>query len=117
MNKYIAKTVFRIVSGAGNHKPQFDEQWRVVEAKDEREALKKAREHGRREEDTFLNSSNETVKWQFIDVTDLTEIQNMADGVQIYSRIEETEDAGQYINVAKQKARAIETLSNFVYIF
>lgn len=117
MNKYIAKTVFRIISGEGNHTPQFDEQLRFIEAKDEREALKKAREKARSEEDSFLNNRQETVRWQFIDVTDLTDVTHMTDGSQIYSRIEEADDAGHYITAAKKKARAIETLSNFVYIF
>ncbi|HXB39353.1 MAG TPA: DUF4288 domain-containing protein [Bacteroidia bacterium] len=117
MNKYIAKTVFQIISGKGEHRPQFDEQLRVIEAKDEKEALRKAREKGRNEEDSFPNNENETVKWKFIEVTDLMRIENMSDGAEIYSRIEEADDAAQYITVAKQKARTIETLSNFVYIF
>src|SRR5690242_20485388 len=117
MNKYIAKTVFQIVSGKGDHTPQFDEQLRIIEAKDEKEALRKAREKGRSKEDSFPNRNNETVSWKFIEVTDLLFLENMNDGAEIYSRIEETDDAAQYIYAAKQKARTIETLSNFVYIF
>ena len=117
MHKYVAKMVFQIVSGQGNHTPQFDEQLRLIEANSDKEALKKARETGKREEDAFLNAKNETVKWQFIDVIDLLLVKNMNDGAQIYSRIEETPDATHYINAAKQKARTIETLSNFEYIF
>lgn len=117
MSSYIAKIVFQIISGPGNHTPQFDEQLRLIEAKDDKEALKKARETGRLEEDSFLNSQNETVKWKFIDVTDLVLIRDMSHGAQIYSRIEEATDAGQYIHMARQKARTVETLSNFEYIF
>jgi len=117
MNKYIAKTVFQIVSGKGDHTPQFDEQLRIIEAKDEREALRKAREKGRSEEDVFQNNHNETVRWKFIEVTDLLLLNNLGDGAEIYSRIEEADDAARYITVAKQKARTIETLSNFVFLF
>jgi len=117
MNKYIAKIVFQIVSGSGEHKPQFDEQLHLLEAKDEKEALKNARAKGRAEEDSFPNEKNEIVKWKFIDVVDLLEIRDIKEGSQIYSRIEEAEDAGNYISVAKQKARTVETLSNLAYIF
>ena len=117
MNKYIAKIVFQIVSGNGEHKPQFDEQLHLIESKDEKEALKKSREKGRSEEDSFLNEKSETVKWKFIDVVDLLEIKDMKDGAQIYSRIEEADNATNYINIARQKARTVETLSNLAYIF
>jgi hypothetical protein len=117
MNKYIAKIVLQIVSGNGQHKPQFDEQLHLIEAKDEKEALKKARERGKSEEDHFPNEKNETVRWKFIDVVDLLEMGDMKGGSQIYSRIEEADDATNYINVVKQKARTIETLSNLAYVF
>jgi hypothetical protein len=41
----------------------------------------------------------------------------MKDGSQIYSRIEEADNATNYINTAKLKARTIETLSNLAYAF
>ena len=117
MNKYIAKIVFQIVSENGEHKPQFDEQLHLLEAKDEKDALKKARAKGRSEEDSFHNEKKELVKWKFIDVVDLLEIRDMKEGSQIYSRIEEADDATNYINIVKQKARTVETLSNLAYIF
>lgn len=117
MTKYIGKIVFQVITGDGKHKPQFDEQFRIFEAKTEKEALKKARAKGKEEETSFQNESNETVKWKFIGVVELLELQDMADGAQIYSCTEETEDATNYINVIKQKERTLETLSNFVYIF
>jgi hypothetical protein len=117
MKKYIAKIVYQIITGKGEHKPQFDEQLRLIEARDEKEALQKARARGKNEEDSFLNSQKEKVRWQFIDVADLFEMRDLRDGAQIYSRIEEADDAALYINLTRQKARKVETLSNFVYIF
>jgi hypothetical protein len=117
MNNYIAKIVFQIVSGNGEHTPQFDEQLRLIEARTDKEALAKARETGKNEEHSFMNSKSEWVQWKFIDVTDLTLLKEMSHGTQIYSRIEETSDARQYINMTRQKARTIETLSNFEYIY
>jgi len=117
MNKYIAKLAFQIVSGDGKHTPQFDEQFRIFEAKSENEALAKARAKGKEEETSFLNESKENVSWKYIGVLDLIELKDMEDGAQIYSNTEEAEDATSYINIVKQKERTIETLSNFVYIF
>ena len=42
MNWYVAKIVFRIISGEGNHNAQFDEQLRLISAEDERQAFEKA---------------------------------------------------------------------------
>ncbi len=117
MKKYIAKIAFQIVSGDGKHTPQFDEQFRIFEAKTENEALVKARAKGKEEEMSFLNDNKENVSWKYIGVLELLELKDMADGAQIYSVTEEAEDAANYINIVKQKERTIETLSNFVYIF
>ncbi len=117
MHKYMAKLAFQIVSGDGKHTPQFDEQFRIFEAKTENEALVKARIKGKEEETSFLNDKKENVSWKYIGVLELIELKNMEDGAQIYSNTEETEDAANYINSVKQKERTIETLSNFVYIF
>ncbi|MEO8761105.1 MAG: DUF4288 domain-containing protein [Bacteroidia bacterium] len=116
-SKYIAKIAFQIVSGDGKHTPQFDEQFRIFEAKTENEALIKARAKGKEEEVSFLNEKHENVSWKFIGVLELLELKDMADGAQIYATTEEAEDAASYINIVKQKERTIETLSNFVYIF
>lgn len=117
MNKYIAKIVFQIVSGDGKHTPQFDEQFRLFEAKTENEALTKARAKGKEEETSFLNEKKENVIWKYIGVTELMEIQDMEDGAQIYACTQEIDDVNNYLHIAKQKERTIETLSNFAYIY
>src|ERR1700752_5033322 len=77
MNKYIAKLAFQIVSGDGKHTPQFDEQFRIFEAKNENEALAKARAKGKAEEISFLNESKENVSWKYIGVLELLELKDM----------------------------------------
>jgi hypothetical protein len=54
MNWYLAKFVFRIICGDGDHSPQFDEQLRLVAGNSKEEAFRKAREMGRKEEETFF---------------------------------------------------------------
>ena len=43
MKWFLAKLVFRIHCGNGNHTPQFDEQLRLIYAEDELHAFHKAR--------------------------------------------------------------------------
>ena len=53
MKWYLAKMVFRIICGEGEHTPQFDEQLRLVAGLTKEEAFQKAREMGRKEEEAF----------------------------------------------------------------
>jgi hypothetical protein len=101
MNWYIAKIVFKISCG---RKPQFDEHLRLIQANNFEEAFLKARILGLKEEDTFLNDRQKPVKWEFINVADLYPLTDLKDGVEIYSRIHEEEEANNYIHNVHQKA-------------
>lgn len=104
MNWYIAKIVFRIITGDGNHRPQFDEQLRLITANDEDEAFEKAQQIGREEEDSFMNQKNQTVKWTFINIPELNKLPSLSDGIEIYSRVNEYENAKRYIDTVHKKA-------------
>jgi hypothetical protein len=104
MNWYIAKIVFRIISGDGDHMPQFDEQLRLIQASDEDEAFEKAQQIGRDEEDSFMNHKNELVQWSFINIPELNKLPALNDGVEIYSRVNEYENAKRYIDTVNRKA-------------
>lgn len=106
MNWYIAKIVFRISSG---EKPQFDEHLRLIQAGNFEEAFLKARMLGILEEDSFMNHSNQKVSWEFINVADLCPITELKDGTEIYSRIHEESEAGNYINLVHQRASFMRT--------
>lgn len=108
MNWYIAKIVFRIICGDGSHTAQFDEQLRLVKADKKEEALLKAQLLGSREEETFFNSSQQLVKWQFINVSDLYRISDIIDGAELYSRVEEKDDGESYEMLVHEKAARIE---------
>lgn len=111
MNWYAAKIVFQIDSGS-NTSLQFDEQLRLISAPGKKEALQKARETGKKEESSFLNHQGKTIYWRFIDVADLVEIDQLKDGVEVYSRIKETDYSSGYVELIKQKASQIEMRSN-----
>lgn len=107
MNWYVAKLVFRIVCGDGRHAAQFDEQLRLFKAFTKQEALEKARERGAAEAVSFPNQHNQTVQWQFIDVSDLYLVHHVGDGAELYSRIEEKDNAADYETFVRQKAQHI----------
>ena len=104
MNWYIAKLVFRIITGDGNHMPQFDEQLRLINANNEEEAFEKAHQLGREEEDSFMNQKNQVVKWAFINIPELNKLPSLSDGMEIYSKVNEYENAKRFIDTVNQKA-------------
>ena len=107
MNWYLAKMVFRILCGDGNHTPQFDEQLRLVSAGTKEEAFHKAQLLGGREEEMFFNNNQQLVQWQFISVSELLQLSELTDGAEVYSRIEEQDNAENYVHIIHQKAEQI----------
>ncbi len=106
MNWYIAKIVFGITAENKDTK-QFDEQLRLIKAETQEEAFLKSRMIGLSEEDSFVNDKNKMVKWEFINVSELVPIKRLEDGVEVYSRIHEMEEAKSYVNFIHQKAMAL----------
>ena len=113
MNWYIAKVVFNITAEQNTN--QFDEQLRLVNAESKEEAFMKARSIGLREEDTFYNDNMREVKWEFVNVSEIIPVGRLEDGIEIYSRIHETEEAAKYIHFVHQKAIALRKNSFQLY--
>ncbi|MFN4314258.1 MAG: DUF4288 domain-containing protein [Chitinophagaceae bacterium] len=107
MKWYLAKLVFRIICGDGAHSAQFDEQLRLVSGVDKEEAYRKACEFAQREEDSFLNARRQTVRWKFINISELYQLHDLIDGAELYSRIEERDNAEHYIHSIHQKADSL----------
>lgn len=108
MNWYIAKVIFKITSGPGSQKSQFDEHLRLIEAGSFEEALLKARILGITEEDNFINDNQQPVKWEFVNVVELIPLHELKDGLEVYSQIHETEEAHSYIHYVHQKAASLQ---------
>ena len=98
MKWYLAKIIYRIICGEGIHTAQFDEQLRLIHAEDDFHAFQKARLMGEREQDKFLNDHLKPVHWKFIDITELHPLDELTDGAEIYSKIDEKDDALIYIS-------------------
>src|SRR5436190_19796297 len=111
MEKYLAKLLFNISLDGGKDQTRFDEQVRVIESRSLEDAFFKARVIGKKEEETFLDSSNNLVSWQFIDVAEVYPIGSMSDGEQIYSQTHVTSDAPSYISYIKRKSMEIQAKS------
>ena len=60
MNWYLAKIVYRIICGQGNHTAQFDEQLRLIQAKVPRKLLKNHQLSERRKK---INFTMKTRNW------------------------------------------------------
>ncbi len=108
MNWYLARLVYRIICGAGNHKPQFDEQLRLVVSASGSEAFEKAVCIGRSEQESFYNQKNKLVQWRFINVTGIYLLSEWTDGAEIYSRINELDDAEAYIAYVNKQAELLQ---------
>jgi hypothetical protein len=104
MSWFISKIVFNISSENTSHKPQFDEQLRLIAASSTEEAFIKARTLGLSEEESFLNDQNNKVKWEFINVAEIVPLKTLEDGMEIYSNVHETEEARKYIQCVHEKA-------------
>ena len=101
MKWYLAKIVFQIICGAGEHRPQFDEQLRLIQAEDDLEAFYKARQIGECESSIDLGPQ---VQWKFIDVSELHLLSELTDGAELYSRVNEEDDPDLYIRNTKKRA-------------
>jgi len=109
MNWYLAKIVFQIVCGNGQHMAQFDEQLRLINAGSKQQAFEKAVELGKTEEDLFYNIHQQPVHWTFVNVSELYRMEELLDGAEIFSKIKEVEDGEGYMDLIHNKARLISS--------
>lgn len=116
MNWFLAKIVYQIVCGDGDHTPQFDEQLRLIAAGNETEAFEKAQAIGRQEEEVFVNQQEKLVNWQFINVSELYRISALIDGAELYAKVQEADNADLYIDMVHKKAANIQSNITHKYL-
>ena len=107
MKYFLAKINYQIITGSGDHTAQFDEQLRLLIADDAEDALEKANAIGLKEQDTFMNEQQLLVKWKFIDVSELFEVNSQSDGAEVWSRITEQDHAELFIEGIRRKSAAL----------
>lgn len=107
MDWYLVKVVFRIICGDGEHTAQFDEQLRLIKATSKEEAFHKAHMLGLKEQEVFFNQNEQLVQWQFVSISELYRLNKLEDGAELYSRIEEKDNAESYMHIIHTKAEQI----------
>lgn len=112
---YIAKIVYQILISDGRDASQFEEQLRLIQANDKAEALSKAIALGEKEESLFYNFRDEPVYWKFLDVPELQPVQQLDDGLQLYSHLEVPEYAESYLALVQHKAESVRTDNEMLY--
>jgi hypothetical protein len=108
MTWFLTKIIFQIVCGNGEHTPQFDNQLRLIHAENETEAFSKAQAIGQNEQSSFLNKEQKLVQWKFINVSELHKLSALIDGAELYSRVQEVDNADLYIGLVNKKAAHIQ---------
>jgi len=114
MNWYIAKIVFKINAGNASQKPQFDEHIRLILADNFEEAFRKARIIGITEEDIIFRDTTK-VAWEFVNVSELYPLKELKDGTELYSQINEEEEASTYIDHIHQRAAFMQIKARPVF--
>ena len=84
---FVAQLIYRILC-AGIFEEQYEEQWRLIFAEDERAALAAAREIGATDETIFADRHGRMIQWQLIAVKDLQSI-NLQHGSLLASSVRE----------------------------
>lgn len=84
---YVAHLIFRILCD-GVSTEQYEEQWRMVFAGDEGEALEMARIAGQEEAGSFTDRWGRLICWQMVAVKDIQAVE-LKNGALIASRIHE----------------------------
>lgn len=108
MNWYLAKLIFSINPDNERVKSEFDEQFRLIKATDPSSAHIKARAIGMKEEEL---GKKEKVNWLFVDVAEIIQLQELSDGMEIYSNTLEISEKENFINSVRLKSLAIQSKS------
>jgi hypothetical protein len=107
MRKYLAKLIFNVSINHGADDSEFDNQMRIIQAFNAEDAFLKAREKGRNEEGT-VSSSCGTIKWKFIDVSELYDLEELGDGSQLFSDTHKAADSRSYISYIRQRSMELQ---------
>mgnify|MGYP003937355137 CR=1 FL=1 len=87
MNTYAAQIIFRI-SCEHVATEQYEEQWRLVYAHDEKTALEEVKQIAKTEECTFLDRHGRKVTWKLIAVKDMQPV-SLENGAMLFSSVKE----------------------------
>ncbi len=102
MKWFAVNCIYQIVCSGGSHAGQFDEQLRLILAKDKAEALFKilSLENNQRK---VLEKDTGSVTWIFLGISNIMQVEEPGDGVVAYSRIMEPASPEKYLEDIQQR--------------
>ncbi|AOM75882.1 DUF4288 domain-containing protein [Pedobacter steynii] len=103
MKWFVLRYIFQIISGDGNYASQFDEQLRLIQAVDAQDALQKGEGQSENFHRPFRNCNGELVKWEFICIADLYEIEPPGHGSEVGSVLHEPKDMVVFLDELKRR--------------
>ena len=89
MRSFTAQIIYRIEC-EGLPTDQYEEQWRLVYADNEEQALINAREIGANENATFIDRHGRTMSWRMLAVKDIQPV-DLTNGSLLFSMVREAE--------------------------
>src|SRR5690606_26913937 len=89
MKAYTAQIIFRIKCGDVSSE-QYEEQWRLVYADDERHALQVARQIRLKDATTFIDRHGRTIKWELVAIKYIQPV-SLENGSLLISTVKEVE--------------------------
>jgi hypothetical protein len=89
MKAFTAQIIYRIEC-EGLPTDQYEEQWRLVFAEKDEQALDEARNAGKKEESTFIDRHGRTICWRMLAVKDLQPVE-LNNGSLLFSMVREVE--------------------------
>jgi hypothetical protein len=98
MKWFLVKYIYQIISGEGTYQCQFDEQQRIIKSDCLATAFERAGNLADGFHPCFKNYLGEPVRWKFVCIADLFEIDPPADGSEISSILHEPIDIMAYLN-------------------
>lgn len=87
MNHYIAHIIYRIKC-TGSDVQQQEEQWRLITAADEEQAISEAVRLAKSEETSFVDRHGRCISWQFLAVKTV-QYTDLSHGAVLFSSIRE----------------------------
>lgn len=73
--KTFATQIIYSIKCDGTFTGQYDEQWRLLFADDEQEAIEQAKEVGTQESSIIVDRHGRTISWEMIAIKDVKEVQ------------------------------------------
>lgn len=113
MKWFVVRYIYQIITGEGDHSPQFDEQLRLTVAINCDEALAKAERQAEDFHRPFRNCNGDMVNWNFICVADLYEIESPTDGAEVASVLHEPTDVNAFLDHVNRHKTYLQQLLPF----